>query len=300
MKDQDKIGRATLPAALVALALVAGCDDQSEAPQESPELQANAGVEQTSNPEREGLQILRADVPPEFGRGEPVSIESIVEVALAQAESDGMTSQPPGSTGYVVEPPGGPMGLLAFEEWGIEDFPNFGPPGSDNPAGLIRVASASWPNQPPPSIQQSPGVAGNGSLPADRPARRAESLSDEQDFEAVSVRETIESDAVRRQGQQQQLIVFRPSDLPERTGASNVAAFALSVSHEAGTAVYPRRVALFSSRSYEDRCRMYPDEDAAQLAFLDSGGPSADRLGIDPDGDGYACSWNPAIYRKML
>ena len=300
MKDRDRFGRATLSAACVALALVAGCDDQSEAPQESPELQANAGVEQTSNPERVGLQVLRADIPQEFGRGEPVSIESIVEIALAQAESDAVQSQPPGTGGYVVEPPVGTTGLLAFEGWGIEEFPDFGPPGSDSPAGLIRVASASWPNQPPPSVRQSIGVAGIGSLPADLPARRANPLSDEQDFEAVSVRETIESDAFRRQGQQQQLIVFRPSDLPKRTGESNVAAFALSVSHDAGTAVYPRRGALFGRRSYEDRCRMYPDDDAAQLAFLDSGGPSADRLGIDPDGDGYACSWNPAIYRGML
>ena len=38
----------------------------------------------------------------------------------------------------------------------------------------------------------------------------------------------------------------------------------------------------------------------AQIDFLAKGGPERDRLGVDPDGDGYACAWNPAPFRAAV
>ena len=38
--------------------------------------------------------------------------------------------------------------------------------------------------------------------------------------------------------------------------------------------------------------------DLAQIEFLERGGPARDRLGLDPDGDGYACAWDPTPFRK--
>ncbi len=48
------------------------------------------------------------------------------------------------------------------------------------------------------------------------------------------------------------------------------------------------------------RCAGYASDDMAQLAFLSAGGPDKDRHGIDPDGDGYACSWDPGRYRRAV
>ena len=36
---------------------------------------------------------------------------------------------------------------------------------------------------------------------------------------------------------------------------------------------------------------------ALGLQFLAAGGPERDRKGIDPDGDGFACGFNPAPFR---
>ena len=32
-------------------------------------------------------------------------------------------------------------------------------------------------------------------------------------------------------------------------------------------------------------------------AFLEAGGPKRDRKGLDPDGDGFACAWDPRPFR---
>ncbi len=31
-----------------------------------------------------------------------------------------------------------------------------------------------------------------------------------------------------------------------------------------------------------------------------AGGPERDQFGIDPDGDGYACRWDPSPFRKAV
>ena len=38
----------------------------------------------------------------------------------------------------------------------------------------------------------------------------------------------------------------------------------------------------------------------AKIAFLEAGGPKRDRKALDPDGDGYACGWDPAPYRRAV
>ena len=41
-------------------------------------------------------------------------------------------------------------------------------------------------------------------------------------------------------------------------------------------------------------------DDVAQEAFLAQGGPQSDRKGLDPDGDGFACDWDPRPFRAAL
>jgi hypothetical protein len=88
------------------------------------------------------------------------------------------------------------------------------------------------------------------------------------------------------------------ASLPERPAgdSANIAAFALSTSHPIGQEVY-RRVGAGGSNLAERACARFPSDTEAQQAFLEAGGPERDRLGLDPDGDGYACRWDPAAFR---
>ena len=88
--------------------------------------------------------------------------------------------------------------------------------------------------------------------------------------------------------------------LPERSddGTPNIVQFALSTSHAVGTPMYER--SSLRVGNLDSACAKYGSADVAQEAFLAAGGPEKDRKGIDPDGDGYACSWNPQPFRAAL
>ena len=87
------------------------------------------------------------------------------------------------------------------------------------------------------------------------------------------------------------------SALPERPSETvNVVSYALGTTNAVGQPVH-RRGGAFSQRKFERACGAYRSDDAAQTAFLVAGGPERDRLGVDPDGDGFACDWSPAPFR---
>ena len=127
-----------------------------------------------------------------------------------------------------------------------------------------------------------------------------EGVSDEQDFGAVSARETIESDKARIAKNRATYTVDQPEALPQRSGGSgpSIVEFALATSHPPGAAMYRRSSLRITSA--ERACSRYASPDLAQEAFLASGGPDRDRKGLDPDGDGYACSWDPRPFRTAL
>lgn len=121
-------------------------------------------------------------------------------------------------------------------------------------------------------------------------------ISDEQDFAAVSQRETIESDAERLARNRAQYTVIQPTAVPERAGSGpNIVQFALSTTHAPGTQVYNRSSLRFTDQAAA--CARYASPDLAQEAFLAAGGPERDRRGLDPDGDGFACAWDPRPFR---
>lgn len=135
------------------------------------------------------------------------------------------------------------------------------------------------PSNPPPSLNNA-------------------GISDENDFDAVAERQSIESDAQRIERNRAAYQVIEPTDLPSRAGAGgpNIVAYALKTSNPKGTSVY-KRSSFNAQKKFERNCAKYPSPDKAQVAFLANGGPDRDRLGLDPDGDGYACGWDPAPFR---
>lgn len=139
------------------------------------------------------------------------------------------------------------------------------------------------PSNPPPVQLNAPG------------------LSDENDFEAVAERESIQSDAERLAQNRAQYQVVAPTALPTRSGSGqpNIVQYALSTSHMVGTRMH-RRIGLNIAGRSQRNCAAYASADQAQIDFLSRGGPQRDRLGLDPDGDGYACGWNPQPFRLAV
>jgi hypothetical protein len=125
-------------------------------------------------------------------------------------------------------------------------------------------------------------------------------ISDEQDFNAVSARETIESDKERIARNRAEYVVVQPKDLPTRPGDTgpNIVEFALATTHAPGVQMYKR--SGLSVRSADAACAKYSSPDQAQQDFLAKGGPDRDRMGVDPDGDGFACTWDPRPFRTAL
>ena len=145
------------------------------------------------------------------------------------------------------------------------------------------------------------GIAETTSEMANVPGSAANTgVSDEQDFAAVSARETIQSDKARIERNRAQYQVDQPTALPQRSGsdAPNIVQFAISVNHPKGTQMYKRSGLRLNS--YNAACGKFPSPDLAQEAFLAAGGPDRDRKGLDPDGDGYACAWDPTPFRAAV
>lgn len=143
---------------------------------------------------------------------------------------------------------------------------------------------------------QMPGAGQGGAQQGQLIGSSNASISDEQNFDAVASRESIQSDAERIRRQREQYVVVEPTALPTRTNdGPNIVQFALSTSHAPGTKMYSRSSIRF--KSYEAACSPFTSADLAQEEFLRRGGPQRDPLGVDPDGDGFACGWDPRPFR---
>ena len=89
--------------------------------------------------------------------------------------------------------------------------------------------------------------------------------------------------------------------LPEKAGQMSVVNYALSSTNDVGVKLYFRRGYHVIQRGEERKsCKDFVDPEAAQQHFLDTGGPQNDNSLLDPDGDGYACKWDPGPYRRLL
>ncbi len=125
-------------------------------------------------------------------------------------------------------------------------------------------------------------------------------ISDEQNFAAVASRESIESDAERRERQAAVYQLIEATALPNRPGNAgpNIVEYALQAPNNRGEEVFTR-TGLSGDSRFQRNCAKYRTPDDAQRDFLTRGGPLRDRLGIDPDGDGFACGWDPQAFRTI-
>ncbi len=169
--------------------------------------------------------------------------------------------------------------------------------GTPTAAELARagVSGAAALAQPAPT----PVPAAPGAVASAAPQASNTGISDEQDFQAVSSRESIESDKQRIAQNRAQYVQIQPSQLPERTGgvtSARLIEYALKAPNRRGESIYKRSSATLSN--HERACARYDTPEDAQDAFLKSGGPSRDPKNLDPDGDGFACHWDPTPFQK--
>ena len=76
----------------------------------------------------------------------------------------------------------------------------------------------------------------------------------------------------------------------------NLALYARMNKNKLGKKIYRRHPILDINKP---GCSQFGNGNIAQIFFLKNGGPKNDYYQLDNDGDGFACSWNPEIYRKI-
>ena len=138
-----------------------------------------------------------------------------------------------------------------------------------------------------------------GASPAIAPQPTPLGISDEQDFKAVSARETIETDKQRIATNKANYQQIAPAALPERDTAATVSPviqYVLSAPNRLGESIYQRRTV--KPEAFQKACQRYASDEAAQEAFLKAGGPERDGKKLDPDGDGFACAFDPTPFQK--
>ncbi|MFT4962404.1 MAG: hypothetical protein ACI92Z_003501 [Paracoccaceae bacterium] len=166
--------------------------------------------------------------------------------------------------------------------------------GADIAAETAAALSAASGNSGQAPLQANP------SNPAPM-KRNNPGISDENNFGNVAGERSISDDAAQIANSRQQRQQIQPTDLPKRSGASqpNIVAYALQTDNPRGNRLYSRSGISLTAKAQRN-CAKFASPDQAQAAFLDNGGPQKDRQSLDPDGDGYACTWDPSAFRQAV
>ena len=153
------------------------------------------------------------------------------------------------------------------------------------PTDVIRSGNQIATETAPGATQETPPVS---------------QISNEQDFEVVATAQTVESDAERIAANRAKYIVMDVQALPRRPGRRpNVVDYALRTNNPIGVQLYNRFGTGLKVISFGG-CDRYRSKDEAQQDFLAKGGPERDAYGLDPDGDGFACGWDPRPFRLAV
>lgn len=163
------------------------------------------------------------------------------------------------------------------------------------------IAATPLQSQPQPQqIAQAPAARtpaaqgfSTGQAVAAAPAPTAQGVST-QSYQAQPFGTPTQNRVVRRDYVPQ--VRVTAAEAPSASGP-NLFLYALSTQHAVGQERYSRRNPFRWNR-WEAACAQYPHQDLAQEAFLAAGGPEKDPDHMDPDGDGYACWWDPAPFRQ--
>lgn len=218
-------------------------------------------------------------------------------------------SEPAGGRGYFDPPgpapvtfgvPGGPAPLQTADSGfdATQPMPGTGAPVDDTQRlaqDVTSVLAATAPGQAPAGAQGADGQAfvpgDTGIDPNDDSINLALQTQEQQKRQRAAA-------AAEREAARQQLVVIQPEPVPQTDVNANVVKFARETTHPVGTKRY-NRPAFRDRFQSAATCRRFGSDDEAQRQFLANGGPTTDRFNLDPDGDGFACDFDPEVYRKL-
>ncbi len=246
-------------------------------------------------------------VPNDVAEGVGFQDYQVYEARRAMLRGDHLTAPQP----QVIQPPvtsaaASPVIVAATPSVETQVVAAPAPTVAPTPDPLTQVAAAAIAEaetapSPAPVTTAAPAPAPAqvelASAPLPQTVGNSPEISDEQEFDAVAARETIESDAERLAQMQAARVEVAPTPLPSRPASTgpNIIDYALSTTHPVGERRYSRNP--IGRNRHEANCLAFRSPDLAQEWFLANSGPTRDRRALDPDGDGYACAWDPEIYR---
>lgn len=147
---------------------------------------------------------------------------------------------------------------------------------------------------PPPQQPQSVGAPLSAVAPSAAPGSAgSQAAVSDQGFTPAPFGTARQNQVVQRDHVPQ----VQVDSVPQGAGGPNLFAYALSTTHAVGQQLHNRSHPL-RWRRWESACAQYRTQDEAQEAFLAAGGPERDPNHLDPDGDGFACWWDPAPFRQ--
>jgi len=196
---------------------------------------------------------------------------AVSQETLPLSATPNITSQPLSATGTALT---GDAADIAAETAAVLNAAN-------SNSGQVPLQAS--PSNPAPGLRVTSGV------------------SNENNFGSVSGERSIDDDAALIASNRQQRQVVQPTALPTRSASSqpNIVAYALQTDNPGGNRIYSRTGISLVSKSKRN-CAKFASPDQAQISFLENGGPQKDRQALDPDGDGYACSWDPSPFRQAV
>ncbi|MEO0912811.1 MAG: hypothetical protein AAFY59_07460 [Pseudomonadota bacterium] len=209
---------------------------------------------------------------------QPSPVPADTSAQLAQDVTTALRTTPP--------PPGTPGSIV----------PTTGPAVTTQP--VQQAGTAVQPQSATTTTAAAQPTGGTGALPSDigiDPNDQSINLNLSSQEEQKRQREIAEQ---RRQAAQQRLVVVQPEAVPQQDINANVVKFARETTHPRGTKLY-NRPAFRDRVQSASVCRRFSSNDEAQRQFLANGGPTTDRFNLDPDGDGFACKFDPETYRKL-
>lgn len=196
----------------------------------------------------------------------------------ARARTTGTSSGPQFAQGAAAQPPGiAAEAVAAVRGTAVQPSPQT----PQAPAGSWQTASLPGAQQP----TQTDAPASGG------PTRVSDQQFTPQPFGTPQQNRVVTRDFVPQVRVSQEEL--------GTSGAPNLFVYALSTQHQVGEQRFTRRNPLRWQR-WESACAQFANQDLAQEAFLAAGGPERDPNNLDPDGDGFACWWDPVPFRQAV
>ena len=115
-------------------------------------------------------------------------------------------------------------------------------------------------------------------------------------LEQQSVDKALAKQSLAEARQKRMIVEPETSEKLHKVSKINIALYARQTNNTVGTKTYNR---VQIKKRKLDPCSRFASSNEAQRFFLEKNGPKNDFWNLDPDGDGFACDWDPEPFKKL-